>query len=173
MRYNIRGSKMEVTDSIKNYVEEKLNRLNKYFENADEYTANVLVKVNGINQTVEVTIPIKKIILRAEETNEDLYKSIDLVIDKLERQIRKNKTRMRKPAKEIYVVDFEITDEEEKEENIVKRKEIENKPMSEEEAILQMELLGHEFFIFNNSDTNTNSVIYKRKDGNYGILELK
>ena len=71
MRYNIRGSKVEVTDSIKNYVEEKINRLNKYFESADEYTANVLVKVNGINQTVEVTIPIKKIILRAEETNQE------------------------------------------------------------------------------------------------------
>lgn len=173
MRYNIRGSKVEVTDSIKNYVEEKLNRLNKYFESADEYTANVLVKVNGINQTVEVTIPIKKIILRAEETNQDLYKSIDLVADKLERQIRKNKTRMRKPSKEMYVVDFEVNSEEVVEGKIVKRKEIENKPMSEEEAILQMELLGHEFFIFNNSDINVNSVIYKRKDGNYGILELK
>lgn len=173
MRYNIRGSKVEVTDSIKNYVEEKLNRLNKYFESADEYTANVLVKVNGINQTIEVTIPIKKIILRAEETNQDLYKSIDLVADKLERQIRKNKTRMRKPSKEMYVVDFEVNSEEVVEGKIVKRKEIENKPMSEEEAILQMELLGHEFFIFNNSDINANSVIYKRKDGNYGILELK
>ena len=149
MRYNIRGSKVEVTDSIKNYVEEKINRLNKYFESADEYTANVLVKVNGINQTVEVTIPIKKIILRAEETNQDLYKSIDLVVDKLERQIRKNKTRMRKPSKEMYVVDFEVNSEEVVEGKIVKRKEIENKPMSEEEAILQMELLGHEFFIFN------------------------
>ena len=111
--------------------------------------------------------------LRSEESNDDLYAAIDLTVDKLERQIRKNKTRMRKPSKEMYVVDFEVNSEEVVEGKIVKRKEIENKPMSEEEAILQMELLGHEFFIFNNSDINANSVIYKRKDGNYGILELK
>lgn len=173
MKYNIRGSKIEVTDSIKSYLEEKLSKLNKYFENADEYTASVLIKVNGINETVEVTIPVKKVILRAEVTSDDLYSSIDLVVDKLERQIRKNKTRMHRPTKEMYVVDFEVSDDELEEGKIVKRKQIDNKPMSEEEAILQMELLGHEFFIFNNSDTNLDSVIYKRKDGNYGIIEIK
>lgn len=173
MRYNIRGSKVEVTDSIRSYISEKLDRLNKYFENADEYTANVLIKVNGIHQTVEVTIPIRKVILRAEVTNQDLYCSIDLVVDKLERQIRKNKTRMNKSTKENYVIDFEVSDEEVEEGKIIKRKTIDNKPMSEEEAILQMELLGHEFFIFNNSDTNLDSVLYKRKDGNYGIIEIK
>lgn len=173
MKYNIRGSKIEVTDSIRSYISEKLGRLNKYFENADEYTANVLIKVNGIHQTVEVTIPIRKIILRAEETNQDLYCSIDLVVDKLERQIRKNKTRMNKSVKEQYVLDFDINEEEQEEGKIIKRKTIDNKPMSEDEAILQMELLGHEFFIFNNSDTNLDSVLYKRKDGNYGIIEIK
>lgn len=173
MKFNIRGSKIEVTDSIRSYIEEKLGKLDKYFENAEEYTASVLIKVKGINQTVEVTIPIKKMYLRAEVSHEDLYGAIDLVSDKLERQIRKNKTRMHKPVKEMPFIDFEIEEEEISDGKIIKRKEVENKPMNEEEAILQMEMLGHEFFIFNNIDTNCNSVLYKRKDGNYGIIEMK
>lgn len=176
MKYNIRGSKLEVTDSIRNYIETKLNRLGKYFENADEITANVLIKTQGINQKVEVTIPIKKMVLRSEEIHKDLYAAIDLVTDKLERQIRKNKTRLkRRDNKENIVnfVDFETTIEEEREETIVKRKTIDLKPMSEEEAMLQMNMLGHEFFVFENADTNCNSVLYKRNDGNYGIIDMK
>ena len=95
MKYNIRGDKMLVTDSIKNYVETKLDRLNKYFTE-DDLTANVLTKVRGNRQIVEVTIPTDKFILRSEEENEDLYAAIDLVSDKLERQIRKNKTKLAK-----------------------------------------------------------------------------
>ena len=91
MKFNIRGNKLEVTEAIKNYVEEKLGKLDKYFENADELSGNVLLRVQGKEQIVEVTIPIKKYILRAEESHEDLYASIDLVVEKLERQIRKNK----------------------------------------------------------------------------------
>lgn len=178
MRYNIRGSKVEVTDSIKNYIEEKLNRLNKYFENADEHTANVLVKVNGINQTVEVTIPIKKIILRAEETNQDLYKSIDFVVDKLERQIRKNKTKMKKQIKTSgekinSLYEEEIVEEEENDDNtgrIVKREYIEMKPISDEEAILQLDLVSTDFYVYRNR-SNRLAVIYRRKDGNYEVIE--
>lgn len=176
MKYNIRGSKLEVTDSIRNYIETKLNRLEKYFENASEITANVLIKTQGINQKVEVTIPIKKIVLRSEELHKDLYAAIDLVTDKLERQIRKNKTRLKRRDNKEEIVnfaDFEITKEEENEETIVKRKEIDLKPMSEEEAILQMNMLGHEFFVFENADANCNSVLYRRKDGNYGIIDMK
>lgn len=175
MRYNIRGSKMEVTDSIRNYIEEKLGKLDKYFENPDEITASVLVRESGINDKVEVTIPIKTTILRAEVSTKDLYESIDLVVEKLERQIRKNKTRMNKINKESIVafIDFEITEEEKKEESVVKRKTIEMKPMSEEEAILQMNLLGHDFFIFKNSATDEVSVLYKRNDEQYGIIDVK
>lgn len=174
MVWNIRGSKMVVTEAIRNYVEEKLSKLDKYFENPEEITANILVKTHGINQIVEVTIPIKKAILRSEENHKDLYAAIDKVTDKLERQIRKNKTRMsHKNGKEMDVfVDFELNEEEQQEEKIVKRKEVNTKPMSEEEAILQMNLIGHEFFIFNNSNTGNCSVLYKRKDGNYGIIEM-
>lgn len=175
MRYNIRGSKMEVTDSIRNYIEEKIGKLNKYFENHDDITANVLIKESGINDKVEVTIPIKTAILRAEVSTKDLYAAIDLVVEKLERQIRKNKTRMHKINKETIetFIDFEITEEEKKEEKIVKRKTVDMKPMSEEEAILQMNLLGHDFFIFKDSMTDEVSVLYKRSDEQYGIINVK
>ena len=95
MKYNIRGDKLEVTDAIANYVESKLDRLNKYFKE-DEILANVLLKVRGNDQIIEVTIPTDKFILRSEEADKDLYAAIDLVTDKLERQIRKNKTRLNK-----------------------------------------------------------------------------
>lgn len=172
MLLNIHGDKLEVTDSIKNYIEEKLKRLDKYFENPKDLKANIVVRTRGINQIIEVTIPIKKAILRAEETNKDLYAAIDKVTDKLERSIRKNKTKIKRRKVENMDVflDFEV--EEEEEQKIVKRKQINNKPMSEEEAILQMDLLDHDFFIFQNTETNNMSVIYKRKDNSYGIIEI-
>ena len=172
MKLTVRGNKLEVTDSIRNYVEEKLGKLDKYFEEADEINANVLFRIQGKNQIVEVTVPIKKYILRAEEANEDLYASIDLVVEKLERQIRKNKTRTKeRNVKDIPVINFEAIIEEEPKTTIVKRKSVEMKPMDEEEAVLQMELLGHEFFVFQDIDTDGISVLYKRKDGNYGVIE--
>lgn len=176
MKLNIRGSKIEITDAIKSYLEGKVQKLDKYFENPEEINANIVVKTKGIDQTVEITIPIKKAILRVEESNKDLYSSIDLAVDKLERQIRKNKTKIKqKNNREKFdlFIDFEVEEVEENPETIVKRKSIDMKPMSEEEAILQMDLLGHEFFIFKDSDTDTNAVLYKRKDGNYGIIEMK
>lgn len=175
MKFNIRGKKLDVTDSIKKYIEEKIGRLDKYFENPSNITATVLIKLRGNDQVVEATINANKFILRAEESHKDLYASIDKVSDKIERQIRKNKTRMSKKVNKDLTKDF-VLDFEEPEENnnvIVKRKTIEDKPMSEEEAILQMELIGHEFFAFRNIDTNDVNILYKRKDGNYGILELK
>ena len=95
MKYNIRGDKMVITDAIKDYTENKLSRLEKYFKD-DDIKANVLARVRGNSQIVEVTIPTSKYVLRSEEENEDLYAAIDLVTDKLERQIRKNKTRLNK-----------------------------------------------------------------------------
>lgn len=176
MKLNIRGSKIEITDAIKSYLEGKIQKLDKYFEKPEEISATIVAKTKGIDQTIEITIPIKKAILRVEESNKDLYSSIDLAVDKLERQIRKNKTKIKqKNNKDKFdlFIDFEVDEIEEKSETIVKRKTIDMKPMSEEEAILQMDLLGHEFFIFKDSDTDTNAVLYKRKDGNYGIIEMK
>ena len=178
MKYNIRGDKLEVTEAINNYVESKLDRLNKYFK-SDEILANVLLKVRGNSQIIEVTIPTDKFILRSEEADKDLYAAIDLVTDKLERQIRKNKTRLNKQNfdnkfKELNL-DYENNYDEESNENevIVKRKKIEMKPMDEEEAILEMNLLGHEFFVYRDMNTDEVCVIYKRKDGNYGLIETK
>lgn len=175
MKINIRGEKIKVTPSIKNYVEEKLSRLNRYFENPDSITAHVLIKVRGNDETVEITIPTTYYTLRREETNDDLYAAIDFVLDKLERQIRKNKTRFEKKNKEVpnfdLLLDFEPIKETTN--KIVKRKDLEVKPMSEEEAILQQELLNHDFFVFKNSDTDNYSVLYSRKDGNYGIINIK
>ena len=175
VKFNIHGKKLEVTDSIKAYIEEKLGRLDKYFENPNNITATVLIKLRGKDQVVEATINANKFILRGEESHNDLYAAIDKVSDIIERQIRKNKTRIKKRHKEVptdFVLDFEI-DEEENKNEIVKRKVVEGKPMSEEEAILQMELVGHDFFAFKNSDTGNTEILYKRKDGNYGVLEVK
>ncbi len=178
MKYNIRGDKLEVTEAIGNYVETKLDRLNKYFKE-DNILANVLLKVRGNSQIIEVTIPTDKFILRSEEADKDLYAAIDLVTDKLERQIRKNKTRLNKQNfdnkfKE-FNFDYEELEEEESSENeaIVKRKKLEMKPMDEEEAILEMNLLGHEFFVYKDMHTNNVNVLYRRKDGNYGLIETK
>ena len=178
MKYNIRGDKLEVTDAINSYVESKLDRLNKYFKDED-ILANVLLRVRGNSQIIEVTIPTDKFILRSEEEDKDLYAAIDLVSDKLERQIRKNKTRLSRQNVDNkfkeFNFDYEMMDEEETSEDevIVKRKNIEMKPMDEEEAILEMNLLGHEFFVYKDMHTDKICVLYKRKDGNYGLIETK
>lgn len=175
MNFTIRGKKLEVTEAIKAYVEEKIGRLDKYFENPDNISANVLMRLSGKDQVVEVTINTHGLILRGEESNKDLYASIDLVTDKIERQIRKNKTKIHKKSSKETIRDFKEFEVEEKESanDVVKRKEIEMKPMSEEEAILQMELIDHDFFVYKDENTNETNVVYKRKDGNYGLIVTK
>ena len=177
MKYNIRGDKLVVTDAINEYVETKLSKLNKYFKEED-ILANILLRVRGNSQIIEVTIPTDKFILRGEEEDKDLYAAIDLVTDKLERQIRKNKTWLKKQNSidnkyKEFNFEYIIPEEEEttEDEQIVKRKNIEMKPMDEEEAILQMNLLGHEFFVYKDINTNKVCVLYKRKDGHYGLIE--
>src|SRR5574344_1970030 len=134
MNFIIRGQKLELTDSIKSYVKQKIGKLDKYFNSPNEVTANVVTKIRGNDQVVEVTIQTNKAILRAEESNDDLYASIDLVSDKLERQIRKNKTKMQNKKFKNNYEEFSFSDEEpvEEEKNvIVKRKTLDLKPMSE------------------------------------------
>ena len=175
MEILVRGDKIKVTDAIKSYIKTKLTRVDKYFDSPDKIKANVLIRVKEKDQIIEVTIPLGKLTLRAEENNKDLYAAIDLVTDKLERQIRKNKTRINDKYKKEEIPDFifYFDEPEENHDKIVKRKNIEIKPMSEEEAILQMELLDHDFYIFNNANEDCICVLYKRKDGNYGIIETK
>ncbi len=174
MEIIIHGDKIRITKAMNEYINEKLGKLDKYLENSETVRANVVVKVKNNLQTVEVTIPLKKFILRSEETNDDFYAAVDKTIDKLERQIRKQKNRIvSKKIKPSFEFNFEVIEEpEEKDKSkIMKRKSIEVKPMSEEEAILQMELLGHQFYMYKDADTNKPAVVYKRKDGNYGVLE--
>ena len=176
MEIIIRGSKLEITDSMESYAKEKISKLERYLDASENAKATVLAKVNGHLHKIEVTIPLKSVILRAEETQEDFYAAVDVVIDKLERQIRKNKTRIQ-ASKKKEIKDFaygfieEIEDDDEEQETVVKRKKIDLKPMSEEEAILQMELLGHTFYLYKDAETNKATVVYKRKDGNYGVIE--
>ena len=176
MEIIIRGDKLKITDSMHNYIEEKLGKLEKYLKNSDEIRANVIVKVKNHEQRVEITIPLKTYIVRAEETKDDFYAAVDKVLDTLERQIRKNKTRMM--SKQVKTnFDFDISEieqeieKEQEEKKVVKRKTVEVKPMNEEEAILQMELLGHEFYMYKDSESGKSTVVYKRKDGNYGVIE--
>ena len=177
MKFNVRGDKLVVTDAIKNYIETKIGKLDKYFKE-DSITASVQLRIRGNDHIIEVTIPTDNFILRSEEENEDMYAAIDLVLDKLERQIRKNKTKLKKKninnKYKEFNFDYEsLKEEPENSDTIVKRKYIETKPMDEEEAILEMELLGHSFFVYKDMNTNETCVLYKRKDGNYGVISVK
>lgn len=180
MKISVRGDKIKVTEAMNNYVVEKLKKIDKYLDNPDEVSANVVVRVEKQGQKVEITIPLKNFMLRAEETQEDIYAAVDTIIDKIERQIRKNKTKLESQAKksrEVKGFAFasieDIEEDEEAETLIVKRKKVDVKPMSEEEAVLQMELLGHDFYLFKDADTMKPTLVYKRKDNQYGIIETE
>ncbi|MGH0948964.1 ribosome hibernation-promoting factor, HPF/YfiA family [Bacillus mycoides] len=180
MKFNIRGENIEVTPALKEYVEKKLSKLERYFDTFPEIKVNL--KVYSDKQRIEVTIPFTDLLLRAEETNSDMYAAIDLVVDKIERQIRKHKTKVNRKLREkgsvrtnfilpeaVAVLDAVEEDELE----LVRTKRFDLKPMDVEEAILQMDMLGHSFFVFTNADTNETNVVYGRKDGKYGLIETK
>ena len=154
-------------------LEKKFSKLDKYF--SEEAEARVVFSTVREQQTVEVTIFLPKTIIRAEETTDDMYSSMDNAVDALARQIRKHKTKLKRRYQNNETIRFDEIAEKEKEETenkIVKRKNFELSPMNEEEAILQMELLNHNFFVFLDADTETVSIVYKRKDGNYGKIEV-
>ncbi|WEV61385.1 ribosome-associated translation inhibitor RaiA [Streptococcaceae bacterium ESL0729] len=182
MSFNIRGENSEVTTALREYVENKIGKIEKYFKDSEDFTAHVNLKVySNKNAKVEVTIPMKHLTLRAEDTSQDMYGSIDLVVDKLERQIRKYKTKTnrRKNVKGLKDLpledfsDFTISEEEEAPTKIVRTKEVGLKPMDAEEAVLQMEMLGHDFYLFTDADTDSASIVYRREDGDYGLIESK
>lgn len=179
-RYNVRGENIEVTEAIRDYVEKKVGKLERYFSDSPEATVHVNLKVyTEKTAKVEVTIPLPYLVLRAEETSPDLYASIDLVVDKLERQIRKFKTKINRKSRETgrnntkaaVCLVGEETEETPSELDIVRTKRLSLKPMDSEEAVLQMNMLGHNFFIFEDAETNGTSIVYRRKDGKYGLIE--
>lgn len=174
MRVSVIARNTTATPALKDMVEKKLSKVDRYFNPEVEAKATLSVQKN--KQKVEITIPFNGIVLRAEEATDDMYKSIDLVVTKLERRIRKQKTKLSRRNNEslrFKTFDEVAVEDELIEENgkVVKNKKFGIKPMSVEEAILQMELVGHNFFVFQDSDENKIAVVYKRKDGDYGLLE--
>ncbi|MGL5415299.1 MAG: ribosome hibernation-promoting factor, HPF/YfiA family [Clostridium sp.] len=172
MKVTVVSKNIEITEGLRESIEKKISKLDKYFEK--EVDAKVTVAVQKNAQIVEVTIPFSGIMLRAEESTDDMYKSIDMVEEKLVRQIRKQKTKLsRKYNKSLRFAEIatDVEPVEETKGKIVRTKSFAVKPMNSEEAVLQMELLGHSFFVYQDTDTNNVSVVYKRKDGNYGLLD--
>lgn len=176
MKVTVIAKNIELTPSLKEMVERKISKLEKYFGPDVEARATLSVQKN--RQRIEVTIPFNGVILRGEEVTDDMYKSIDLVEEKLVRQIRKQRTKLSRKNNsgslrypEFNSLEFKNEDSDEDTSRIVKTKSFNVKPMSADEAVLQMELLGHSFFVYQDADTNNVSVVYKRKDGNYGLIE--
>lgn len=173
MKVSVITKNTTVTPALKDMIERKISKMDRYFSSDVEARATLSVQKN--RQIFEVTIPFNGVILRAEEATDDMYKSIDLVEGKLERQIRKQRTKLaRRNNRSFNYTEIEnknIENIDEEDGNIVKVKKFGLKPMSSDEAVLQMELLGHSFFVYHDSEKNKLCVMYKRKDGDYGVLE--
>lgn len=174
MKFIVSGKNIDVTDALRERIESKIGKLSKFFNADTDVHATMSVEKN--RQIIEVTIHYKGMIFRAEQATEDMYASIDKVVDVLEKQIVKNKTRLEKRFKDeslgfedLMETHGESVDEEHN--NVVKKKKFLIKPMTEDEAILQMNMLGHEFYVFKNIEDDELNVVYKRKHGGYGIIQ--
>jgi len=177
MQMIVKGKNLEVTDALRSYAQEKVGKVEKYLDRITKTEIEMSVEKNPKipdNQVVEVTIFSSGPVIRAKESANDMYQAIDLVAGKLERQARKVKKKLidrshhaRNPLKEAV----SGGEEEENEPVIVKTKSFPLKPMTPEEACLQMDLVGHDFFVFINAETEETNVVYRRKDGNYGLIE--
>ncbi len=176
MELALRGKNIELTEALRNYVEKKVGKIDKYFD--IPLRAEVTLNVEGNRHIVEVTLPVDGMLLRGEAETQDMYAAVDAVVKKIERQIHKYKTKINRKARQtgnsrkppIIEEFFEEEEEEDEEPRIVRYKRISLKPMSEEEAVLQMNLLDHDFFVFRHAQTGDVNVVYRRKDGNYGLI---
>ena len=175
MRISITGKNLEISDYLSELVNKKVGKLERYFPQDTEVFVTLSVEKN--RHIVEVTIPYEGGVIRGEEITGDMYASIDNVLDKLEKQIIRHRTRLEKCLRVGAVREIEtrfgaeLDEADEEGPKIVRVKRFAIKPMSEEEAMLQIEMVGHSFYVFLNSDTNRMNVLYKRKDGNYGLIE--
>lgn len=171
MKVQVRGRNIDVTDALKDYVGKRLGKLDKYIDNFGD--AQVTLTVEKDSHRIEVTIPINGMILRGEESTGDMYTSTDFVVEKLEKQIAKYKGKLQKRGARFVngqkMAAAVIPDDDYP--RLVRTKRFAIKPMPVEEAVLQMNLLGHNFFVFSNAETEQVNVVYKRKDGNYGLIE--
>ena len=173
MKLSVRGKNLEVTVALREYIEKRLEKLSRYFETP--VTVQVLLSLEKEERKVEVTCFVESVVLRGVESNLDMYAAIDLVVDKIIRQIHKHKTRLAKRFRKETGFHIDVAPvepiQEEKELEVVKRKHFTVRPMNVEEAMLQMNLVGHDFFMFFNDDTETMNVVYRGHDGKYGLLE--
>ena len=177
MKISVRGKNIEATPALVDYAEKKISKLEKHFDKATD--VQVVLSVIREDHIVEVTMNINGLILRGEESTGDMYASIDMVVDKLERQLKKYKTRMNKSLRQrgVRVISekLALTEAEARMEDeapqVVRTKRFTLKPMSTEEAILQMDLLGHNFFVFSSAENDAVNVVYRRRDGHYGLIE--
>ncbi|MEG0075509.1 MAG: ribosome-associated translation inhibitor RaiA [Eubacterium sp.] len=173
MKFTIYGKNMHVSEGLKEALRKKFEKFDRYFGQETEVYATFSKEKNY--QMLEVTIPMGRTILRAEEKTDDMIGSIETVVDKLEGQLRKHKTRLQKryaeDALKYNLDDLESPEKDEEQSKVVRTKKFAVKPMSVDEATMQMELLGHDFFVFQNADTEDVNVVYMRKDGNYGLIE--
>ncbi len=173
MKFNITGRNVTVSDGMKDQIDRKLGKLSKFFK--EDATCNVTLSTEKNKYKVEVTIPVKDGVIRAEESTPDKFQSLDLVVDVIERQIRRYRTRLidRHQSSEFSAAFAEEPEDmaDEDEIHIERTKHFDLKPMTAEEACLQMELVGHTFFVFQNGDTGNVAVVYKRKGGTYGLIE--
>lgn len=172
MLVTVIGKNVEVTDALRDYSEKKVAKVSKFFEKSP-IGAHVTLSTERGKHIVDITIQVNGLLLRGEEKTPDMYSSIDGAVDKIERQIHKFKTRInRKLHNDNRVIVSPPAANEEQEAPVIKRnKRFTIKPMSAEEAVMQMDLLGHDFFVFSNSETDEVNVVYRRKDGNYGLIE--
>ena len=172
MKFIIIGKNIDVTPGLKDAVESKLGKLQRYFTPDTEI--HVTLSVQKEHQKIEVTIPVKGNIIRSEQESDDMYVSIDLVEEVIERQLRKYKNKLIQKEQNVAQFSKGFVDEDtydEEEISIIRSKKFAMKPMDPEEACVQMELLGHTFFVFRNSETDEVNVVYKRKDNTYGLIE--
>ncbi|HHU17931.1 MAG: ribosome hibernation-promoting factor, HPF/YfiA family [Anaerovoracaceae bacterium] len=175
MRIIISSKNMNVSDHLKQTIESKLGRLGKYF--SSDIVANVTLTLEKGRQKIEATINAKGTIFRAEETTNDVYNGIDRVVEKLSSQMSRFKTKLQRKHKDNKAIKFadipDVADEELEELQVVRTKTLDLMPMSVDEAIMQMELLGHTFFVFLDTECQMVNVVYKRKDDKYGLLETR
>lgn len=172
MNLVISGKNIDITEGLRSAVEEKIGKLERYFNDTTEVHVTLSTEKN--RQKIEVTIPMKGSIIRAEETSTDMYVSIDLVEEVIERQLRKYKNKLIDKEQNAAQLSKAFIDEDaydEEEINIIRSKKFAMKPMDPEEACVQMELLGHNFFVFRNAETEEVNVVYKRKGNTYGLIE--
>ena len=178
MKFMISGRDIEVTEALKDYAKEKIGKISKYFDDDTVIEAQISLHVESERHMVEVTMFVDGLTLRAETKTGDMYASIDGVADKLARQVRKYKSKIRRKLREEKlkfeeeIVESRYEEEEDEEEpQIVRTKRFAMKPMGAKEAAMQMDLLDHDFFVFSNAETEEVNVVYKRNDGDYGLIE--